>query len=191
MAARDTDDQEQLVRRTDVRDQSVRTIEADDVAERSNGRSYPRDAPTTPVVVGGIATRPAEQALVSREVVAVDRVAGRRAQLDRVAHAIWFVASALEAALGFRIAFALLTANPDNGFVSLINRVTDPLVRPFDGIFQNPTASGGATLDSGAVVAMVVCLVLAWALVRLVWLLFDRTETGVRRTVHDKRTDVR
>jgi hypothetical protein len=37
---------------------------------------------------------------------------------------------------------------------------------------------------------MIFYLLLAWAVVRLVWPAFDRTETGIRRSVREEQTDI-
>jgi len=123
-----------------------------------------------------------------REDVTIDRVVARRAVLDRVSSVIWFVTGLLEACLGLRVVFRLLEANVNTGFVSFIYNLTDPFVRPFAGIFNDPT-SDGAVLDSGALVAMVIYALIAWALVRLIWLLFDRAETGAYRSVSHLHRD--
>jgi hypothetical protein len=182
VVARNSYDQEQVVKRTEIRDQVV-AASAPEVVQIQQPV-----VPATDVVVTDAAPV-VEQSLVRNEAVAIDRVTARRALLDRVTQAIWFVAGVLEAALAFRIAFQLLNANTTNAFVRLVNNVTDPFVRPFNGIFDNPT-SGTAVLDSGALMAMFVYLFLAWALVRLVWLVFDRSETGARRIVRDEQTGI-
>jgi uncharacterized protein YggT (Ycf19 family) len=94
----------------------------------------------------------------------------------------------LEIAIGLRVVFRLLEANQSSGFVTFIYDVTEPFVRPFQGIFTDPT-SDGAVLDSAALMAMVIWAIVAWGIVRLIWLLFDRTETGVRRSVHQSHRD--
>jgi hypothetical protein len=123
-----------------------------------------------------------------REDVTIDRVVARRAILDRVSSLVWFFTGLLEATLALRIVFQLLNANRASGFVSFIYGFTEPFVRPFQNIFNNPT-SGNAVLDSGAVVALIIYALVAWAIVRLIWLAFDRPETGRSRAVSHVQRD--
>jgi hypothetical protein len=123
-----------------------------------------------------------------REDVTIDRVVARRAVLDRVSSLVWFFTGLLEATLALRIVFQLLNANRSSGFVSFIYGFTEPFTRPFQNIFNNPT-SGNAVLDSGAVVALIIYALVAWAIVRLIWLAFDRPESGRSRAVSHVQRD--
>ena len=117
-----------------------------------------------------------------REDVTIDRVVARRAALDRVSSMIWFFTGLLEVLLALRIAFGLLEANRGASFVDFVYGFTEPFVRPFQGMFNDPAANG-AVLDSSAVMAMIIYALAAWAVVRLIWLAFDRAETGRARSV--------
>jgi uncharacterized protein YggT (Ycf19 family) len=58
-----------------------------------------------------------------------------------------------------RILFLLLGANPGSEFVSWIYSVSQPLVNPFEGIFNTPelaSTQGTMTLDVAALVAVAV-----------------------------------
>ena len=123
-----------------------------------------------------------------REDVTIDRVVARRAVLDRVSSLIWFFTGLLEATLALRIVFQLLNANRSSGFVSFIYGFTEPFTRPFQNIFNNPS-SGNAVLDSGAIVALIIYALVAWAIVRVLWLAFDRPETGRYRAISHVQSD--
>ena len=187
MSARDSYDEEQVVRRTEVQN-----APAPPVAEVTRVREtvHPEtDFVVREDVVERPLAAPVDHASAVSEMVAVDHVTARRSGLDQVTRGVWFLAALLEAALAFRIAFKLFEANPESGFVRFINGFTDPFVAPFNGIFSSPE-SDGAVLDSNALLAMFVYLLAAWAIVRLIWLLFDRPESGMRRSVHEQRRDI-
>jgi hypothetical protein len=188
MSGRESYDQEQVVRRTEVHNTPVPPVtEVSHVHETvhpATDRVVRED-----VVVERPVAAPVDHASAVSEVLAVDHVTARRSLLDQVTRGVWFLAALLEAALAFRIAFKLFEANPDSGFVRFINGFTDPFVAPFNGIFSTPE-SDGSVFDSNALLAMFVYLLATWAIVRLIWLLFDRPETGTRRAVHEQRRDI-
>ena len=65
--------------------------------------------------------------------------------------------------IGLRILLLLLVANQGNAIVDFIYNVTQPFVEPFRGIFSFDAVSvGDATLDIGAVVALI-----GWLLIYL------------------------
>jgi YggT family protein len=178
-------DVERRVSETDIHDEPTEVLERVDVREArpvAEPGYYHREE-----VVQQPAYLDADRATV-REDVSIDHVVERRALLDRVSSIIWFFAGLLEIMLGLRIVLLLLEANRDSGFVRFVYGFTDPFVAPFNGIFNDP-ASGGAVLDSAAVVAMVVYALIAWAIVRLIWLLLDLPDSGARRSVSSYRRD--
>jgi uncharacterized protein YggT (Ycf19 family) len=65
--------------------------------------------------------------------------------------------------IALRIVLLLLVANEGNAIVDFVYGVTEPFVAPFRGIFSFETVSAGdATLDLGAVVALI-----GWLLIYL------------------------
>jgi uncharacterized protein YggT (Ycf19 family) len=196
MNAREPYDQERIVRQTEIHDQPTESLPRTDVVRRESApvvdehAAYGHDHVIREDVVVNrpVANYDYPDAAVS-ENVTIDHVLARRALLDRVSSVIWFVVGMLEVAIGLRVAFKLLEANQSSGFVTFIYDVTEPFVRPFQGIFADPT-SNGAVLDSAALMAMVIWAVVAWAIVRMIWLLFDRSETGVRRSVRESHRDL-
>jgi hypothetical protein len=97
----------------------------------------------------------------------------QRAVLARITQLIWFFAGVLEALLGIRFLLKLLAANPDAGFATFVYGITDVFLAPFAGLTATPSASG-AVLEISTLVAMLVYGLVAWGIVRLVWILFDR-----------------
>ena len=191
MSARQPYDEERVVRHSEIHDEPTEVIRTAGVVNR---REQYVDHDADAVVVerpAGYVERPVGydyEANAIREDVTIDHVVERRAMLDRVSQIIWFAAGLLEAALGLRIVFRLLEANEASGFVRFIYGLTDPFVAPFNGIFADPAADG-AVLDTAAVVAMIIYALATWALVRLIWLLFDRPESGARRSVSQYHSD--
>jgi hypothetical protein len=71
----------------------------------------------------------------------------------------WLVAGILEFLLGVRLVFKLLGANGATSFVQLVNFLSWPLERLFDGIFPNSYA-GDLEFESGSAAALVIVLAL-------------------------------
>lgn len=94
---------------------------------------------------------------------------------------IWLGLGILEVLLALRVFLKLIAANPGNLFASLLYSFTDLFLFPFAGLTQTPSA-GGMVLEVHTLIAMVVYALAAWALERLVWVLFYRPrETQVVR----------
>lgn len=107
---------------------------------------------------------------------------------------ILYLLDVLIVLLAFRFFLRLLAANPASPFVAFIYAITEPFVFPFRGIFPEIGAAG-AVLEWAVLLAMVVYAVVAWGIVRLIWILSAHrepvdTEVVEDRTVHDDR-DVR
>jgi uncharacterized protein YggT (Ycf19 family) len=178
MSAREPYDQERIVRHTEVHDEPTEVLHTVDA-----GHAHYHDHVVT--------ERPATSVYGSdaiREDVTIDRVVERRAMLDRISSIVWFATGLLAIALGLRVAFRLLAANETAGFVQFIYGFTEPFVRPFQGIFAEPAADG-AVLDSAALFALVIYALIAWIIVRILWLAMDRPESGARRSVAEVHRD--
>lgn len=191
MSAREPYDQERIVRQTELHDQPTDVIHTREVVGAAGATpAYPPQPVNAVYEDHVVVERPvydyASDAV--REDVAIDHVLARRAMLDRVSRVVWFVAGLLEALIGLRVVFRLLEANESSGFVRFVYGFTDPFVAPFNNIFNDP-ASGGAVLDTGALTAMIIYALATWAIVRLLWLLFDRSETGMSRSVRQVHAD--
>lgn len=62
----------------------------------------------------------------------------------------------LELVIITRIILDFLRASQDALFIQWLNVITDPLLRPFVGIFPPLTVSGGFTLEFHAILALIV-----------------------------------
>lgn len=184
MSSRQPYDEERIVRQTEVHDEPtevVRRVEVErEVSAAPAGYVREEVVSTPPVYV--------DDSRAVREDVAIDHVVARRAMLDRIASILWFFCGLIAIMLGLRVAFRLLEANPESGFVDFVYGFTNPFVRPFEGIFATPS-SDGSVLDSSALLAMVIYAIATWLIVRLIWLLLDKPETGARRSVSEYHRD--
>ena len=111
-----------------------------------------------------------------------DLNASRRITISRIVQLIWLFFGALEALIGVRVVLKLIAANPSNPFANLIYSFTDLFLWPFSGLTITPQAEG-IVLEISSIIAIVVYALLAWIIVRLVWLLFYRPATRSVRTV--------
>ena len=96
---------------------------------------------------------------------------------------IWLVLGLLEGVLALRVVFKLIGVNPANPFAMLLYNVTDLFVAPFASLTGAPSA-GGMVLEISTVIAMIVYLLIGWALERIVYVLFYRPRgpVSVRQT---------
>ena len=102
---------------------------------------------------------------------------------------IWLLLGLLEAAIALRVVFKLIAVNAANPFAMLLYNVTDFFVAPFASLMGAP-ASGGMVLEISSIIAMIVYLLIAWALERIVYVFFYRPRgpVSVRQTIVAEHT---
>jgi len=115
-------------------------------------------------------TEPVETPAVGQQEVVERRVATAEPEGSLAARIIWYVAGVLLVLLAFRFVFALLGANPSNGFANFIYTASHPFVAPFFGIFGYNLRYGVSRFETFTLVAMAVYAIIAWGLARLVTL---------------------
>jgi YggT family protein len=105
---------------------------------------------------------------------------------------IWLLLGLLEGAIALRVLFKLIAVNATNPFAALLYNVTDLFVAPFASLIGAP-AAGGMVLEISSIIAMFVYLLIAWALERIVYLLFYRPRgpVSVRQTSVSEQTPTR
>ena len=81
---------------------------------------------------------------------------------------VWLVTSILEVLIGIRVLLKLLGANPQAGFARFIYGITALFLAPFTALFSNPSAAS-AVLEISSLVAMLVYVLVAWGIVRIMW----------------------
>ena len=91
---------------------------------------------------------------------------------------IWLFLGILEAFIALRIGLKLIGANPDSPIVALIYGFTYLFLFPFEGMTATPSA-GGMVLELSSFFAMGIYALIAWAVERIVWLIFYRPRGAV------------
>jgi hypothetical protein len=91
---------------------------------------------------------------------------------------IWLFLGILEAFIALRIGLKLIGANPDSPIVTLIYGFTYLFLFPFEGMTATPSA-GNMVLELSSFFAMGIYALIAWAVERIVWLIFYRPRDTV------------
>lgn len=86
---------------------------------------------------------------------------------------VWLLFGTLEVLIALRIGLLIIGANPNSPIVALIYGFTNLFLFPFTGLVNSPTA-GSMVLEISSFFAMVVYALIAWAVERVVWLVFYR-----------------
>jgi uncharacterized membrane protein len=112
---------------------------------------------------------------VRRERVIRDASAERELTLDRVAQFIWLVFGVIIGLIALRVVLRLIVANPVNTFADFIYDVTGVFLGPFFGLTGTPTTTDGIALEVSSLIAIVVYALIAWFIVKLIYILFSKT----------------
>ncbi len=116
----------------------------------------------------------------------------RRIFTFKATQLVWLLFGILEALIALRIGLKLVGANPDSPIVALIYGFTYLFLFPFEGMTATPSA-GGMVLELSSFFAMVIYALIAWAVERIVWLIFYRPRGPVvgvtETTTTDQHTD--
>lgn len=91
---------------------------------------------------------------------------------------VWLLFGTLEVLIALRIGLLLIGANPNSPIVALIYGFTYLFLFPFTGLVASPTA-GRMVLELSSMFAMVIYALIAWAIERVVWLVFYRPRGAV------------
>jgi hypothetical protein len=86
---------------------------------------------------------------------------------------IWLLFGILEALIALRIGLKLIGANPESPIVALIYGFTYLFLFPFEGLIGSPS-TGNMMLELSSMFAMLIYGLIAWAIERIVWLVFYR-----------------
>lgn len=97
----------------------------------------------------------------------------RRIFTFKATQLVWLLFGVLEALLALRIGLKLIGANPASPVAAFLYGFTDLFLWPFTGLVGTPEA-GGLVLEVTTVIAMVVYALIAWALERIIWVIFYR-----------------
>jgi uncharacterized protein YggT (Ycf19 family) len=109
----------------------------------------------------------------------------RRVFTFKITQLVWLLFGALEGCISIRVLLKLLGANPDNPFAAFMYALTDVFLWPFRNLTATPSA-GGFVLELSAFVALLFYALLAWGIVRLLWIVLyqppDTRPPGSQRT---------
>lgn len=113
----------------------------------------------------------------------------RRIFTFKATQLVWLLFGILEALLALRIGLKLIGANPESPIAAFIYGFTSLFLLPFEGLIGTPEA-GGMVLELTSVIAMLVYALIAWALERIIWVIFYRPRGPVdtRTTTTDQHT---
>jgi hypothetical protein len=116
----------------------------------------------------------------------------QRVTTFRITQVLWLLVGLLEAAIALRVVFMLIAVNADNPFANLLYNVTNLFVAPFASLTAKPTFQK-MVLDFPSIIAMIVYFLLAWAIERIVYVLFYRPRgpVSVRQTTVAEHTPLR
>lgn len=84
---------------------------------------------------------------------------------------IWLLLGIFEALIALRIVMILIGANSASPIVALIYGFTGIILFPVTGLITSPTV-GNMVLDFSSMLVYICYALIAWALVRIVWLTF-------------------
>jgi uncharacterized membrane protein len=98
----------------------------------------------------------------------------RRLKLQKATQIIWLVTGVLEALIAMRVLLKLIAANPEAEFARFIYNITAVFLVPFENLTASPSANG-AVLEIPSLFAMLVYALVAWGIVRIIWVVFEET----------------
>jgi hypothetical protein len=96
-----------------------------------------------------------------------------QATLQRVCGLIQLGAMIVNGLIGLRFLLKLLASNPSNPFAALVYFLTQPFLAIFVGLTPTPSFQG-IEIEFFDLIAILFYFILAWAIVRLLWILFAR-----------------
>ena len=105
----------------------------------------------------------------------------RRIFTFKATQLVWLFLGILEGLLALRFVLKLIAANPDSPIASFIYNFTNIFLLPFAGLTSTPSA-GGMVLELSTMIAMVVYALIAWAVERIIWVIFYRPRGPVTHT---------
>jgi len=108
----------------------------------------------------------------------------------KITQLIWLGLGILEALIALRIGLKLIAANPESPIVALIYGFTNLFLFPFAGMTSTP-AAGGMVLEISSFFAMLIYALIAWAVERIVTVVFYRPRgpvVGVTQTTTSEHT---
>ena len=94
-----------------------------------------------------------------------------------ISRVVYAVAWMIEVLLGLRFILRLIGANPAAGFTNFIYSATSGLLSPFINVVRSERLANGGIFEWSTLIAMVIYGLVAWAVLRLVYLTSNRPST--------------
>jgi uncharacterized protein YggT (Ycf19 family) len=101
---------------------------------------------------------------------------------------VWLFFGILEALIALRIGLKLIGANAASPIAAFIYGFTDLFLKPFSGLIGTPSV-GNLVLEISSFIAMLIYALIAWALERIVWVIFYRPRGPVVAVTETRTTD--
>lgn len=113
----------------------------------------------------------------------------KRATTFKITQIIWLLLGILEVLMALRVVFKLVGVNGGNSFAAFLYNITGFFIAPFASLAGAPSA-GNSVLEVSSLIAMLVYLLIAWALERIVYVIFYRQHgpVTVRQTIESDHT---
>jgi hypothetical protein len=112
----------------------------------------------------------------------------RRIFTFKATQVVWLLLTIFEALLALRFVLKLIGANPASPFAVALYGFTGLFLYPFSGLIGTP-AMGGMVLEISTLIAMLVYGLIAWAVERIIFVIFYRPRGPVTETTTtDQRT---
>ncbi len=112
----------------------------------------------------------------------------RRIFTFKATQLVWLLFGILEAMIALRIMLKLIGANAVSPIAAFIYGFTNLFLMPFAGLTGTPSA-GNMVLEISSFIAMVVYALVAWAIERIVWVIFYRPRGPVVAVTETRTTD--
>lgn len=109
----------------------------------------------------------------------VDNVEARQSRAAWMENLIYFIFGGIALLIATRVLLKAIGANPENGFTNFVYRLSRIFVAPFESMVSPVELGTTAVFEVASVLAIIIYLIVAWLLVRLMILLFNRPATGV------------
>jgi uncharacterized protein YggT (Ycf19 family) len=103
---------------------------------------------------------------------------------------VWLVFGILEVMILLRIMLKALAANAASPIAKFIYGFTDLFLSPFKGLTGTP-ATGGMVLEISSLIVVVVYALIAYALAKIIWVIFYRPRGPVEAVTQTTTTDQR
>jgi len=126
------------------------------------------------------------------EVRSVQREPGREQRVFsfKATQLVWLFFGILEGLIALRILLKLIAANPNSPFASMLYGFTDLFLFPFAGLTATPSA-GGMVLELSSFIALIVFALIAWAVERLIWVIFYRPRGPIEQVTQTTSSEER